>query len=51
MTIYVVLSRDTNFLFCTTDENKALTAQKEQILNEQMGGGQPSVYIQKTILN
>ena len=51
MTIYVVLSRDTNFLFCTTDKAKAEEAQKKQINEEEFAGGRPSVYIQETILN
>ena len=51
MKIYVVLSRDrSDFIYCTTDEQKAETAKKEQKTYEEMMGGRPSVYIMITEL-
>lgn len=49
--IYIVLSRDTDFIYCTTDPKKAEDAKENQIKDEEMGGGRPSVYIKETILN
>jgi len=49
-TIYVVLSRDTSFVYCTTDIQKAESAKEERIIDEEMRGGRPSVYIKETIL-
>ncbi len=49
--IYVVLSRDTSFIYCTTDLKKAEVAKEKQIIDEEMGGGRPSVYIKETVLN
>lgn len=51
MEIFVVLSRDTNFIYCTTDKVKAETVRKQQSLDEEMSGGRPSVYILTTTLN
>lgn len=50
MEIYVVMSRDTDFLFCTADKVKAEKAKKEQEIHEEMMGGRPSVYIKTTTL-
>ncbi len=49
--IYVVLSRDrSDFIYCTTDWNKADDEKNKQIRDEEMAGGRPSVYIKQTIL-
>jgi len=50
MKIYVVLSRDTDFIFCTTDEQEAENIKANQIIDEEMMGGRPSVYIRTTKL-
>lgn len=48
--LYVVLSRDTDFIFCTFDEEKARLAREKQIFEEEMAGGRPSVYIKVTTI-
>ena len=50
MIIFVVLSRDTDFIYCTADKSKADKAKKEQETYEEMMGGRPSVYIKITSL-
>jgi hypothetical protein len=50
MELYVVLSRDSDFVFVTDDKIKAEYARLEQIQDEEMQGGRPSVYIRKTTL-
>jgi hypothetical protein len=50
MEIFVVLSRDTDFIYCTADKVKAEVAKKEQETHEEMMGGRPSVYIKTTEL-
>lgn len=49
-TLYVVLSRGTDFIFCTFDREKAETAKEKQTFEEEMSGGRPSVYIKETII-
>ena len=51
MEIFVVLSRDTDFIYCTTDKQKAEGVRKHQEIEEEMSGGRPSVYILTTTLN
>lgn len=47
--IYIVMSRDdSDFLFVTFNEGKAVQAKDEQIKKEEMAGGRPSVYIKIT---
>lgn len=48
--LYIVLSRDTDFIYCTFNEQKANLAKKEQIEREEMSGGRPSVYIKETTI-
>ena len=51
MKIFIVLSRDQpDFIFTTADHDKAEAAKKKQQLDEEMGGGRPSVYIKETEL-
>lgn len=51
MEIYVVLSRDRgDFVYCTTDKEKAKKARDKQEEKEEMAGGRPSVYIVPTTL-
>lgn len=50
MTVYVVLSRDTNFVYCTTDKEKAESMKDYQTRAEELSGGRPSVYIKETKL-
>jgi hypothetical protein len=49
-TIYVVLSRDTDYIYCTTDVEKAESERLNRIGEEEMQGGRPSVYIRRTKL-
>jgi hypothetical protein len=49
--LYVVLSRDTDFIYCTFDKQKANLAKKEQIEEEEMSGGRPSVHIKETTID
>lgn len=49
--VYVVLSRDRDYIYCTTDEVKAKKAKKEQERKEEFAGGRPNVYIRTTNLN
>jgi hypothetical protein len=49
-TIYVVLSRDTDYIYCTTDAEKAEKERLNRIVEEEMQGGRPSVYIRRTTL-
>ncbi len=52
MKIYTVLSRDRgSFIYTTNDEELAKLAKTQQELDEEMGGGRPSVYILESILN
>ena len=47
--LYVVLSRDnSNFLFCTFDQELAEQARETQEKMEEMQGGRPSVFIKQT---
>ena len=51
MELYVVLSRDRgDFVFVTKDKEKAEESKEKQIMDEEMGGGRPSVYIMTTTL-
>lgn len=50
MELFIVLSRDSDFVYATADYSKAEQARLEQIENEEMRGGHPSVYIRKTTL-
>ncbi len=49
-TVYVVLSRDTDFIIVTTSRELAENAKIEQIKDEEMAGGRPSVYIKTALL-
>lgn len=47
--LYIVLSRDNErYIYCTHDKQKAESEKEKQILNEEMGGGRPSVWIMET---
>lgn len=47
--LYVVLSRDNgSYIYCTYDKQKAESEKEKQILNEEIGGGRPSVWIVET---
>jgi hypothetical protein len=50
MKIFVVLSKNTDFIYCTTDSDLAIQAMEEQQLKEETSGGLPSVYIKSTTL-
>ena len=51
MRIFVVLSRDTDFIYCTTDSDLAIKTMEDQQSKEEMDGGRPSVYIKTTTLH
>jgi hypothetical protein len=52
MEVFVVISRDdSDFIYVTTDSEKADKARVKQTTEEEMSGGRPSVYIRKTKLN
>lgn len=51
MKIFVVLSRDTDFIYCTTDSDLAIKAMEDQQSKEENSGGRPSVYIKTTTLH
>ena len=48
--LYVVLSRDTDFLFVTKDEESAKLVKSKREIYEERCGGKPEVYIKETIL-
>jgi hypothetical protein len=50
MEVFVVLSRDSDYVYVTADYSKAEQERLKQIENEEMQGGRPSVYIRKTTL-
>lgn len=50
-TIYVVISRDnSDYIYCTTDVEKAESERLNRTEEEEMQGGRPSVYIRRTVL-
>lgn len=51
MKVFVVLSRDTDFIYCTTDSDVAIKVMEEQQEVEEKGGGRPSIYIKTTTLH
>lgn len=51
MRIYTVLSRDNgSFIYTTTVQELAQKAKEKQEIDEEMGGGRPSVYILESTL-
>lgn len=51
-TLYIVLSRDdSDFIYITDKLHNAVNVRSEQIYNEEMRGGRPSVYIRERIVN
>jgi hypothetical protein len=51
MKIFVVLSRNTDFIYCTTDSDLAIQIMEYQQSKEEIGEGRPSVYIKTTTLH
>ena len=48
---FVVLSRDTDFIYATGDGQEAQTTVTEQTKREEMAGGRPSVYYKPVMVH